>query len=89
VASRKFLIGLVLTALGLAGGGYAVLSAEQAEQAPFNVILASTGGILIIVGIALSVGEIVKSVVKRLKAAREREKANRDRQRQARQNKER
>lgn len=65
-----------------------MIQPEQAIQSPLVWILLGAGGVLLILGVALSLSELVKSIAKRLKAAREREKTNRDRQRQARRNRE-
>ena len=80
---------LVTGYIFLAGGfiiGYCAIK-RTAEYPALFVALLIVAGILLIIGLTLSVGELVKSIVKRLKAAREREKAMRDTRRQARQNK--
>ena len=66
-----------------------MMQPEQVIQPPFVWILLGAGGVLLILGVALSLSELAKSIVKRLKAARERDRLNRDKRRQARQNRER
>jgi len=66
-----------------------MMQPEQVIQPLLVWILLGAGGVLLILGVALSLSELAKSIVKRLKAARERDRLNRDRRRQARQNRDR
>ena len=88
---KRYIAGLVLmTAGGLVTYlASTMMQPEQVIQPPFVWILLGAGGVLLILGVALSLSELAKSIVKRLKAARERDRLNRDRRRQARQNRER
>jgi nitrate/nitrite-specific signal transduction histidine kinase len=88
VNKKRLCIGFAFLAAGFVAAAAALVFERENTQHPgLLAIVTVTGGVLLLVGLALSLGEIVKSVVRRLKELRQREKAIRDRRRQARQNK--
>lgn len=90
---KRFITGILILVGCIAVGVPIVISTYRDGPGESSLMKAIFSGVLlllapfILIGLALSVGELARSIVRRLKTAREREKAKRDRQRQARQNK--